>query len=77
MKQPLIDQAHAYVADLLRDDYSRGLVVALIARIQDLEAYCEAKDELNAELCARLQPRRTTATFDPYIAAKTAPRGEM
>lgn len=77
MNRPLIDQAHAYVADLMNPDYARGLVVALIARIHDLESYCAAKDALNAELCARLQPRRIDVTPDPYNAAKTAPRGEM
>jgi len=56
----------------------RADLVAASKRIADLDAQLEAKDRLNAELCARIQGRRTTPIIpDPYIAAKTAPRGEM
>jgi hypothetical protein len=75
---PLVVQATAYVANRMNPDESVGLVVALLARIADLDSQLEAKDRLNAELCARIQGRRTTPIIpDPYIAAKTAPRGEM
>ena len=75
---PLVVQATAYVAKRTNPDESVGLVVALLARIADLDNQLEAKDRLNAELCARIQGnRRRPIIPDPYIAAKTAPRGEM
>ena len=74
---PLVVQATAYVANRMNPDESVGLVVALLARIADLDSQLEAKDRLNAELCARIQGRRRPIIPDPYIAAKTAPRGEM
>ena len=53
-------------------------LAAASKRIAYLDSQLEAKDRLNAELCARLQGRRTRPIIpDPYIAAKTAPRGEM
>jgi len=55
----------------------RADLVAASKRIADLDAQLEAKDRLNAELCARIQGRRRPIIPDPYIAAKTAPRGEM
>ena len=75
---PLVAQATAYVANRMNPDESVGLVVALLAYIAELNSQLEAKDRLNAELCARIQGRRTRPIIpDPYIAAKTAPRGEM
>jgi len=75
---PLVVQATAYVANRINPDESVGLVVALLAHIADLNSQLEAKDRLNAELCARIQGhRRRPIIPDPYIAAKTAPRGEM
>ena len=53
-------------------------LAAASKRIAYLDSQLEAKDRLNAELVARIQGRRTTPIIpDPYIAAKTAPRGEM
>lgn len=75
---PLITQARAYVADRMKPDDAVGLVVALVAHIAALDSQLAAKDTLNAELCARIQGRRTRPIIpDPYTAAKTAPRGEM
>lgn len=53
-------------------------LAAASKRIAYLDSQLEAKDRLNAELVARIQGRRTNPIIpDPYIAAKTAPRGEM
>jgi hypothetical protein len=56
----------------------RADLAAASKRIAYLDSQLEAKDRLNAELVARIQGRRTRPIIpDPYIAAKTAPRGEM